>query len=540
MESKLSWILKQAAFDVEAFTKEFDYDTEKSVLSDIQELTKCRRMSQATRKAIERDLDLWLLFDHGTFWQEQKKNVTAKKALSITQAALIGTASNLVPDTLDQVSNEPTVTSQAPLPQPTPLLQPTAVEDQISTTPIGSPLLSSLRMNGPRLYKTKDNTLILEDLLTDTLASNLTAGATPAKSSAPALAVVEPADTSDEHADISDESDESEELLEREREELLRSVDESDHPTCDWEVDGVCAACRFMDYRRTCINALTVGEIKKTDIADILAIIGVLAPHMPTSRMQEFFSAEQLKVISRPGSELPDINIEDEMIMKAVRLYLKKKGDEAEVPSVGGNKKIRIMLETLLEYLPLKTNNKISESTFTVKYVGPIVQAFIDSDEVASDFPNTNSTTQIQQNMKADRPDIRAKALEREIMWGEVTGPIQARCNAKNIWDTFKLARYGKAFIIAGNDFAPLVQVIDNQGSYMRLYLKTRGVMILEEIGTFVIPTRKEMVPALVATLPTLELLKEHLKKLTNGGKVNQLKRSWGHSDDKIQKKRLL
>ncbi|KAF9542498.1 hypothetical protein BGW38_009786 [Lunasporangiospora selenospora] len=74
----------------------------------------------------------------------------------------------------------------------------------------------------------------------------------------------------------------------------------------------------------------------------------------------------------------------------------------------------------------------------------------------------------------------------------------------------------------------------------MRLYLKTRGVMILEEVGTFVIPTRKEMVPALVATLPTLELLKEHMKKLSNDGKVSQLKRSWGHRDDKIQKKRLL
>ncbi|KAF9407982.1 hypothetical protein BGZ76_005958, partial [Entomortierella beljakovae] len=216
-------------------------------------------MSQATRKAVERSLDLWLLLDHGTFWQEQKKNVTAKKALSNTQTALIGTASNLVPGTLDQVSNanlkeatsasntlpKPTVTSQAPLSHPTSLLQPTAVEDQI--------------------------------LSTDDLSSNSTDDATTAKSSAPALAVVEPADTSDEHADISDES---EELLEREREELLRS---------------------------------------KTDIADILAIIGVLAPHMPTSRMQEFFSADQLKAISRPESELPDIDVDDEMIMKAVR-----------------------------------------------------------------------------------------------------------------------------------------------------------------------------------------------------------------------------
>ncbi|KAF9573381.1 hypothetical protein BGW38_008440, partial [Lunasporangiospora selenospora] len=271
---------------------------------------------------------------------------------------------------------------------------------------------------------------------TDSSASNSSVVAPPARSLTPAPTNAEPADTSGEPTDVSDES---EELLERERKELLRSVDESDHPSCDWEIDGNCAACRFMDYRRTCINALTIHKIKKTDIADIMAIIGVFAPQMPTCRMQEFFSLEQLKVISGPGPELPDVNVDDEKVMKAVRLYLKKRGDEAEVPSVGGNKKTRIMLETLLEYLPLKTNNRVSESTFTVKYVGPIVQAYVDSSDITSDFPNTSSTTQIQQNMGADRPDIRAKAMEREIMWGEVTGPIQARVNAKNLWDTFKL-----------------------------------------------------------------------------------------------------
>ncbi|KAF8985367.1 hypothetical protein BGZ46_004707 [Entomortierella lignicola] len=105
MESKLSWILNRTAFDVEAFVKAFDHETKKSTLNDIEELTKNKRLSQATRKAIERDLDIWLALDHGTFWQEQKKTVTAKKELSNTQTALIGTAGSLVPGTLDQVSN---------------------------------------------------------------------------------------------------------------------------------------------------------------------------------------------------------------------------------------------------------------------------------------------------------------------------------------------------------------------------------------------------------------------------------------------------
>ncbi|KAI8602512.1 hypothetical protein EDD21DRAFT_371612, partial [Dissophora ornata] len=340
------------------------------------------------------------------------------------------------------------------------------------------------------------------------------------------------------HVEPSNTSAESEQLLDREREELLRSVDESSHPCCDWKIDDVCIACIFAEYQRSCIEALSAREIKKTDIADIMAIIGVFAPSMPTSRMHEFFSAQQLKIILGPGAELPDIDVDDAKIQKAVRLYLNNKGDEAEVPMTGGNKKIRIMLETLLEYLPMKTDNTVSESTFTVKYVAPIIQAYVDSDRVTSDFPNTDSVTQKHQNLKADRPDIRGKAFGQEVLWGEVTGPTQAGNNAKNLWDTYKLARFGKASIIAGKESAPLVQVIDDHGTYMRLYLKVRGVMILEELGEFVIPTRKSLVPALVATLPTLELLKEHLKEASHE-KVSELKRSWGHQDVKGAKKRL-
>ncbi|KAF9426345.1 hypothetical protein BGZ76_002807, partial [Entomortierella beljakovae] len=154
-------------------------------------------------------------------------------------------------------------------------------------------------------------------------------------------------------------------------------------------------------------------------------------------------------------------------------------------------------------------------------------------------FPNTNSTTQKQQNHRADRPDIRAKLSEQELLWGEITGPKQAGNKAKNLWDMFKLVRYGKAFIVAGNDSAPLVQVIGNLGTYMRLYIKVRGVMVLEEAGIFIIPTFKAMVPSFVATLPTLELLKINLRKMSRKT-PSELKRSWGHQDVKGAKKRLI
>ncbi|KAF8950011.1 hypothetical protein BGZ46_004806 [Entomortierella lignicola] len=370
----------------------------------------------------------------------------------------------------------------------------------------------------------------LPSVSSDTSSTEVTSPfpAAPPPISAPSTSIDESADTS-----------ESEQLLDREHEELLRSVDESSHPLCDWRVDGACVACLFADYRRVCINALVARDIKKTDVGDLMAIIGVFAPTLPTKRMNEFFSQQQLKNAQRPKPELPDIEIDDANIMKAIRLYLNDKSDEAEVPSMAGNKKLRIMLESLLEYLPIKEDKTTSESAFTVKYVAPIIQAYMDVDGISSDFPNTNSSTQKQQNLRADRPDLRAKLSGQEILWGEITGPTQTGSKVKNLWDMYKLARFGKAFIVAGNDSAPLVQIIGSLGTYMRLYLKVRGVMILEEVGTFVVPTYKAMIPSLVATLPTLELLKIHLREMNNRA-ASGLKRSWGHEDVPCVKKKLI
>jgi len=91
------------------------------------------------------------------------------------------------------------------------------------------------------------------------------------------------------HDDPTDISAESEQLLERELEELLRGVDDSGYPLCEWKIDDTCAACLFAGYRRTCTKALTAREINWTNIADIMAIIGVFAPTMPTIRMHTFF-----------------------------------------------------------------------------------------------------------------------------------------------------------------------------------------------------------------------------------------------------------
>ncbi|KAF9999690.1 hypothetical protein BGZ79_006709 [Entomortierella chlamydospora] len=314
---------------------------------------------------------------------------------------------------------------------------------------------------------------------------------------------------------------------EQEREVLLQSVEKASHVQCDWIVEDICIACRFQDYQRICIEALVQREISKTEIADVMAVIGVFAPSMPTERMNRVFSNRLLKMITTPTEELPGSDFDNNIITKAVQQ------EEAYelLYSIGKkDRKIRVMLEALMEYLPRKPNFTISESTFVVKHVAPIVQAIVDNDVIESAFPNTESTTQKRQGIKADRPDISCKAFGTEICWGEVTGPIQERSEAKNKWDTYRLVRFGKAFLDAGNHMAPLFQVVYTQASYMRLSPKVRGMFLLQEVGSFIVPSTVEMIPSLIATIPTLLAARTDIQRVADGD-VNRLNRSWGYKD---------
>ena len=118
--------------------------------------------------------------------------------------------------------------------------------------------------------------------------------------------------------------------------------------------------------------------------------------------------------------------------------------------------------------------------------------------------PNTDSLVQKGQGIKPDRPDIAVKIRGCEVLFGEVTGPSQKHCDPKNKWDLFRLIRFGKAFLDAGNSFAPLIQVIYADGTYMRLSVRTRGMFLLEEVGVFMIPTTMITIPSLLVSLPTL------------------------------------
>ncbi|KAG0305450.1 hypothetical protein BGZ98_004118 [Dissophora globulifera] len=133
---------------------------------------------------------------------------------------------------------------------------------------------------------------------------------------------------------------------------------------------------------------------------------------------------------------------------------------------------------------------------FTVKHVGPIVEAFIDSKSVSSRFPKKDCETQKQLKIKPDRPDLTVVVGKTEIAFGEITGPAKERI------------QYGKAFLDTGHKMAPLFQIIYMRGTYMRLEEAKRRMFVLREVGHFTIPTTVEMVASFMTNIKTLMIAK--------------------------------
>ncbi|KAF8939868.1 hypothetical protein BGZ58_008496 [Dissophora ornata] len=157
--------------------------------------------------------------------------------------------------------------------------------------------------------------------------------------------------------------------------------------------------------------------------------------------------------------------------------------------------------------------------------------------EKFDDSISAECVIQKSQGLEANRADIVAQIRDHEVMFGEVTGPAQIGNRAKNHWDLYRLARFGKSFLQAGNKLAPLVQLLHAEGTYYTMSDKVRGVFLLEKVGSFYVPTSIPEVAQFLVTLPALYALKDDLEIIKNED-VNALKRSWGYADVPLMKKR--
>ncbi|KAF9577241.1 hypothetical protein BGW38_007686, partial [Lunasporangiospora selenospora] len=175
---------------------------------------------------------------------------------------------------------------------------------------------------------------------------------------------------------------------------------------------------------------------------------------------------------------------------------------------------VRIMLETLLEYLPENEDRSISEYDYSVKHI----------------VRTKTRLLKKKLGLRADRPDFTVTVNKTEIAWGEFSGPAHENDKWKNHWDFFRDLRYGKAFLDSGFRLAPLFHIIYEVGTYMRLRTEARGMYVLHEVGKFTIPTTTATVGTLIATFPTLLVAKRDIGNIAKGP-LNVLKRSWGYQD---------
>ncbi|KAF9979605.1 hypothetical protein BGZ75_009456 [Mortierella antarctica] len=339
---------------------------------------------------------------------------------------------------------------------------------------------------------------------------------------------------------ISEEGDESLLIDEGEREILLSQIESIGHE-CERQGDEDCLTCLFKSYQRLCAASLHQNEVQVTDIADVVSLLGVLVPFKPTERMKSIFQEKTLDDLRRSDEEWPDVGFNETLVTSAVRHCLR--GQKSRVsqllrPLEENHRRIKLLLETRLEYLPLEEVKDLSEMDFTVKHVGPVMEAFVDSKRASCRFPNKDCETQKRLNITPDRPDLSVMVGKTEVAFGEITGPAKETNTWKNNWDFYKTVRYGKAFLDTGHKMAPLFQIIYTKGTYMRLKEATRGMFVLEEVGAFTIPVTVEMITSFMTHIQTLMIAQADIENIA-AGPFNQLKRPWGYKDlDK--NKRLL
>ncbi|KAF9084522.1 hypothetical protein BGX23_010442 [Mortierella sp. AD031] len=88
------------------------------------------------------------------------------------------------------------------------------------------------------------------------------------------------------------------------------------------------------------------------------------------------------------------------------------------------------------------------------------------------------------QGIAPDRADLVGKYKKEEFLFVEVTGDAQRHNIRKNNWDSYRLARFGKARLDAGYSTAIMIQVIHRQAVVYTMDMPIRGVMLMSQVGT--------------------------------------------------------
>ncbi|KAG0315183.1 hypothetical protein BGZ97_008517 [Linnemannia gamsii] len=148
-----------------------------------------------------------------------------------------------------------------------------------------------------------------------------------------------------EEQEEQEEHREQEQLNRTEMEDLRSNLAHIFHEECDWKVRGKCLACLFKLYQTDCIDALESGELRKIEITDVMTLIGVFAPHIPTPRMLSVFNRVLDDLV--PLVRLPTPDIDDSAVMAAVRHYINGDLDDASDALLPLPRKLRIMIESL-------------------------------------------------------------------------------------------------------------------------------------------------------------------------------------------------
>jgi hypothetical protein len=97
--------------------------------------------------------------------------------------------------------------------------------------------------------------------------------------------------------------------------------------TCPPQDEESCPTCSFKTYQQLCVKALVNHQLSITDIADVVALIGVFVPSRRTEHMSSVFSDKALQSFIDAGEITPEewdaVDFDDNLPMKALKVCSK-------------------------------------------------------------------------------------------------------------------------------------------------------------------------------------------------------------------------